>query len=75
MFQTISSICFQEYKMKKKKQIPQKNISKKISLKTNYSPDRRDYIGISLILLITFIVYRVSLSNGFVNWDDDKYTE
>jgi len=61
--------------MKKKKQIPQKNISKKISLKTNYSPDRRDYIGISLILLITFIVYRVSLSNGFVNWDDDKYIQ
>ena len=61
--------------MKKKKQIPQKNISKKTGIKTNYSVSRRDYTGLSLILLITFIVYRVSLSNGFVNWDDDKYIQ
>jgi protein O-mannosyl-transferase len=75
MFQPISGIYFQEYKMKKKKQIPQKNISKKISLKTSYAPVRRDYIGLFLILVITFIVYGVSLSNGFVNWDDDKYIQ
>jgi len=61
--------------MKKKKQIPQKNILKKTGIKTNFSVSRRDYIGLSLILLITFIVYRVSLSNGFVNWDDDKYIQ
>src|SRR5213078_2159341 len=67
--------CFQEYKMKKKKQIPQKNISKKRGLKTSYSPNRRDYIGIFLILLITFIIYLISLNNGFVNWDDDKYIQ
>jgi tetratricopeptide (TPR) repeat protein len=61
--------------MEKKKQTLKRNISKKKVLKTGYSPAGRDYIGIAIILLITFIVYSISLSNAFVNWDDDKYIQ
>ena len=47
-------------------------VPQKTAVKT---PKNRLYIGalVSVILLITIIVYSNSLNNGFVQWDDYKY--
>ncbi len=34
---------------------------------------RQKYLGLGLILLVTFLAYYPSLHNGFTNWDDDQY--
>ena len=61
--------------MKRKQQVTQKKIkSEPISkVRVKPAPAGNIYLGIGLVLLLTFIVYRSSLQNGFVNWDDDKY--
>jgi tetratricopeptide (TPR) repeat protein len=61
--------------MKRKQQVLQKKIkSEPISrVRVQTAPKGNIYLGISLVLLLTFILYRSGLQNGFVNWDDDKY--
>ena len=61
--------------MKRKQQVTQKKIrSEPISrVRVKSAPAGNIYLGISLVLLLTFILYRSGLQNGFVNWDDDKY--
>jgi len=57
-------------KSKQKSVQPKKKPVEVISKsQTAYIP----HIGVFIILIITFILYRPSLENEFTNWDDDDY--
>ena len=57
--------------MKNKKEQNKHNRSNKKPAPTS-SIDKRYYIGLFIIALITFVAYLPALQNGFV-WDDDDY--
>ena len=57
--------------MKNKKEQNKHNRSNKKPVMTS-SIDKRYYIGLFIIALITFVAYMPALQNGFV-WDDDDY--
>jgi len=61
----------------KGKQSVRKALPRKIkparSLITARNENRRLYLGMSAILLITFLVYLPALHNNLLNWDDNAY--
>ena len=57
--------------MKNKKELNKHNRSNTKRAPT-LSIDKRYYIGLFIIALITFVAYLPALQNGFV-WDDDDY--
>lgn len=71
--------------MKKKKHTSQKISSaiketrvhpaRKPAVSAITAPSRTVYFALATILLLTFLVFRPGLSNGFVLWDDDKYIQ
>ena len=61
--------------MQKKKKSVQRNVVKKKELKQKHPLNRQAYIGLFIILVITFTAYSSILRNDLVNWDDSRYLD
>lgn len=59
---------------KNKSNSPQDKVtSSKVAIKPDKTDFRRHFLGLSAILLITFLVYVPVLKSEFINWDDSGY--